>query len=134
MARELDAGLRRMAEMFETLREARATPGVRYETDDVVGVLALLSRGYTAAEISKSTYINTETIGRWLNIFMRGDIETFYPNIRERMAVFDMDVLPPNKRPRSRPMLAWQQGQTRLADRQNPYAANGRGNGHSDED
>lgn len=128
MAKDPDAGLQRMAEMFETLREQKKGAGVRYDTDDVVGVLALLSRGYTPAEISKSTYINRQTIQRWLNTFMQGDIETFYPDIRDRMAAFDLNVLPPHKRPRSRPMLAWQHGQTRLADRQNPYS-NGRGNG-----
>ena len=128
-----DIGSSRLAELFEKLRSARVAPGASYETDDVIAVLYLLSRGHNVAEIERRTYITRPRIQKWRDAFLDGNIEDLYPDIRERMAVFDLSKLPAERTRRVRPMFAWQRSQTRLEDRPNPYASNGsgRGNGHT---
>lgn len=131
MAEKEENGSERLAELFEKLRSTRVAPTAKYATDDVIAVLCLLARGYNVAEIERRTYITRPRIQKWRDLFLDGVIEDLYPDIKERMANFDLNLLPPERVRRVRPLFAWQQSQTRLEDRPNPYAnGKGRGNGH----
>ena len=125
-------GRERLFDLFEKLRSKPAGRNASYETDDVIAVLYLLSRDYNVAEIERRTFITRERINKWKHAFLAGMIEDLYPDILERAAVFDVSLLPPERRARARTRLAWQQAQTRLEDRPNPYSSsNGKGNGHT---
>ena len=130
-----EIGSQRLGEVFEKLRTNRVSTGSTYSTDDVIAVLCLLSRGYNVQEIERRTYISRARITKWRDLFLDGNIEDLYPDIRERMANFDVSLLPPERVRRVRPLFAWQQSQTRLEDRPNPYSnGRGKGNGHTAND
>lgn len=127
-----DKGSTYLSELFEKLRSRGTDRSAKYDTDDVIAVLALLARGYNVAEIERRTYITRPRITKWQNAFLDGNIEQLYPDIRERAAAFDQSLLPEERVRRTRPLFSWQKSQTRLEDRPNPY--NGRGNGHAEAD
>jgi hypothetical protein len=116
-----DIGSRRMADLFEQLRRVRAAPGARYETEDVCTILYLVARGYSVAEIERRTLVGRSTINRWRDSYEDGTITLRYPDIREVMEKFQINVLPEQRVRRERPMLVWQQTARRLEDRPNPY-------------
>lgn len=122
-----ETGNERLADLFEDLRGRRTSPNAQYNTDDVIAVLLLLSRGYNVSEIERRTYITRPRITRWRDLFMDGRLEDLYPDLRERMMLFNTDALPPPRVNRIRQTFAWAQPQARLEDRPNPYIVNGNG-------